>query len=188
MEASLCKIKITPIIVCSKNESKNKAVETVIKKYFKSYKIIPLETDSGVSETPMNDDEGIAGCINRIKIALQQNRNGNLYVAMEGILSNNKFGTFLCGWTVIYNKNEDEYYYGCSAKVKIPDDIVAKTSNFTRLSTVVAQKIGSTDEEISKLGTNGLISNGAYTRTDEFIDSVTCAISTKFEIEKNIHS
>ena len=169
------------IIVCSKNKAKHSAVESVIKDYIQEFEIISLETNSNVSETPIGDEEGILGCLNRIKDALTQNDNGNLYVAMEGILDKNKYGSFLCGWTVIYNKDLDEYYYGCSAKIKIPDEIIKNTTKDERLSNVVAQFIGSTDKEVSLLGTNGMLTHGAYTRTDEFIDSVLCAISSKYQ-------
>ena len=169
------------IIVCSKNKAKNDAVINVMKQYFKNFQIKSLETNSGVSETPSGDEEGIKGCLNRIKEAIIQDDNGDLYVAMEGILSETSYGTFLCGWTVIYNKIEDEYYYGCSAKIKVPDEIIEKSSKSQRLSDVVAEFVGSTGDEISKIGTNGVLTHGEYTRTDEFVDSILCAISEKYE-------
>ena len=169
------------IIVCSKNKAKNEAVRNVMENFFTKFNIKSLETNSGVSETPIGDEEGIEGCHNRIKDAINQESNGDLYVAMEGILTETSHGTFLCGWTVIYNRIENEYYYGCSAKVKVPDEIINNTSKSQRLSEVVAKAVGSTDEEISKLGTNGLLTHGVYTRTNEFIDSVKCAISSKYK-------
>ena len=169
------------IIVCSKNLAKNEAIKNVMKDFFKEFEIISLETDSGVSETPIGDEEGIRGCLNRIKDANNQEKAGDLYVAMEGILTKTIYGTFLCGWTVIYNKLENEYYYGCSAKIKIPDEIIEKTTKAQRLSDVVADFVGSTGDEISKIGTNGILTNGSYTRTDEFMDSILCAISSKYE-------
>ena len=169
------------IIVCSKNKAKNDAVSNVMERYFENFEIQSLETDSGVSETPIGDEEGITGCLNRINNAVKQQKNGDFYVAMEGILTRTSHGTFLCGWTVIYNKIENEYYYGCSSKVKVPDEIIEKTDKTERLSDVVAKFIGSSGDEVSKIGTNGMLTNGAYTRTDEFIDSVLCAISTKYK-------
>lgn len=169
------------IVICSKNKAKNKAVENVMREFFENFVMFPVETSSGVSETPVGDEEGILGCQNRIKDALTQIPTADLYVAMEGILTEESFGIFLCGWTIIYNRVEDEYYYGCSSKIKIPDEIIAKVSKDTRLSQVVADYVGSTDEEISKIGTNGLLTHGAYTRTDEFMDSVLCAISSKYK-------
>lgn len=169
------------IIVCSKNKAKNDAVTSVMKQYFRNFDIKSLQTNSGVSETPIGDEEGLTGCFNRISDAINQEEKGDLYVAMEGILSETTHGTFLCGWTVIYNKIEDEYYYGCSAKIKVPDEIIEKTSKSQRLSDVVAEFVDSTGDEISNIGTNGVLTHGAYTRTNEFIDSIKCAISSKYK-------
>ncbi len=148
--------------------------------YFEDVELVSLETNSGVSETPIGDEEGIKGCFNRIQDSLKQDNTGDLYVAMEGILTETTYGTFLCGWTVIFDTEYNEYYYGCSAKIKIPDNIVKQMNKTQRLSDIVAKNVGSTDDEISILGTNGLLTNGSYTRTDEFTDSIVCAISTKY--------
>ncbi len=169
------------VIVCSKNKAKNTAVEEVIKEYIHSYEIISLETNSQVSETPIGDEEGLLGCQNRIKDAKKKEPTGDIYIAMEGILTETKFGTFLCGWTTIYIKETDEYLYGCSAKVKVPDSIMKNVTKEERLSDVVAKYTNSKEEEVSKIGTNGLLTNGSYTRTDEFKDSIICAISTKYK-------
>lgn len=176
---------INNIIVCSKNKAKNEAVETVIRDYIEKYEIISLDTNSGVSATPIGDEEGINGALNRIKDAINQFNSGNLYIAMEGILTQNSHGSFLCGWTVIYNKDEDEYYYGCSAKIKVPDVIINELDKTKRLSEIVANHYNSTDDEISIIGTNGVLTHGTYTRTNEFIDSVKCAISSKYKTIKN---
>lgn len=72
----------------------------------------------------------------------------------------------------------------CS-KVKVPDKIMEKFSKEERLSDIVAEFLGNTGYNISNIGTNGALTNGAYTRTDEFTDSVTCAISTKYKKLKN---
>lgn len=113
--------------------------------------------------------------------AINQDPNATLYVAMEGILTQNKYGTYLCGWTVIYNKVENEYYQGCSAKINIPNTIIKNMNKNERLSDLVAKYVGSTDEEVSLIGTNGMLTHGAYTRTQEFIDSITCAIASKYK-------
>lgn len=171
----------TIVVVCSKNKAKNTAVDNIIKQFFKEYKIISFETQSGISETPIGDDEGIQGCFNRINDALSQEKNGDLYVAMEGILTNTKYGTFICGWTVIYNKNCNEYYYGCSSKVKVPDGIIKMTNKSLRLSDIVGNYFNCSGDEISNYGTNGVLTNGVYTRTNEFMDSILCAISSKYK-------
>ena len=170
------------IIVCSKNRAKNDAVKNVMKDFFLDFSILSLETESGVSETPIGDEEGIKGSRNRILSALEQDDSGNLYVAMEGILTESSYGTFLCGWTIIYDKDLDKYYYGCSAKVKVPDEIIEDVDKDKRLSDVVAKYYGSTDKEVSMFGTNGILTNGCYTRTREFTDSILCAISSGYKM------
>ena len=168
------------IVICSKNQAKNDAVKAVIKNFFKEFETISLDTNSNVSETPMNNEEGIVGCINRIKDAKRQIGDGDLYVAMEGILNKVIDEYFLCGWTVIYDRKSDEYLYGCSSQVHIPNDIINNLTKDERLSDVVAKHFGETEEKIRVFGTNGMLTNGCYTRTDEFTDSVLCAISSKY--------
>jgi len=169
------------VVVCSKNKAKNLAVKSVLEQYLEEFETVSLETNSQVSETPIGDVEGIEGCFNRIEDALSQNNIGDLYIAMEGILNQNKYGTFICGWTVVYDRDNNEYYYGCSAKVKVPDEIMKKFDKSVRLSDIVSDFFGSKESEIRNYGTNGILTHGSYTRTDEFIDSLECAISTKFE-------
>ena len=172
------------IVVCSKNKAKNKAVEDVLNEFFDNYEIIPLETNSNVSETPIGDEEGITGCINRINDAKNQINDADLYVAMEGIITNTLNESFLCGWTLIYDKDSNDYLYGCSSKVHIPKYIMENLTKNQRLSEVVAKYMNSTDEEVSIYGTNGMLTNGVYTRTMEFTDSVKCAISSKYAKKK----
>ena len=169
------------IVVCSKNKAKNEAVESVIKDFISDYEIISLDTNSNVSETPIGDQEGILGCKNRIIDAINQVSDANLYIAMEGILTETFDETFLCGWTVIYNKDKNEYYYGCSAKVHVPSVIVNDLSKDERLSDKVAKYFNCTEEEVRNYGTNGMLTNGCYRRVDEFTDSVLCAISSKYK-------
>lgn len=177
-------MKKKKIIVCSKNKAKNNAVENVINHFIENYEIISLDTNSGVSETPIGDEEGITGCKNRIKDAIKQDPSADLYIAMEGILTETLNEPFLCGWTLIYINDTKEYLYGCSAKVHVPKDIIKNLSQDERLSDVVAKYNGSTEKEVRNYGTNGILTNGCYTRTDEFTDSLLCAISSKYTYNK----
>lgn len=173
------------IVICSKNKAKNAAVENVIKDFFTEYKIISLDTNSLVSETPMSHEEGILGCINRINDAFNK-EGADLYIAMEGILNSVGDETFLCGWTVVYDSNSKKYSYGCSAQVHVPKEIIKNLSSDERLSDIVAKYYGNTEEEVRNYGTNGMLTNGCYTRTDEFTDSVLCAISSTYPKVKRI--
>ena len=169
------------IVVCSTSKPKNNAVENVIKDFVEDYEIISLNTNSKVSETPMSHEEGIEGCINRINDAKSQIEDADLYIAMEGILNIVNGETFLCGWTIIYDSFNDKYYYGCSSQVHVPKEIIKDFNQNTRLSDIVATYYNKTEEEIRNYGTNGMLTNGCYTRTQEFTDSVLCAISSGYE-------
>ena len=177
-------IFMNKIVVCSKNKSKNHDVKNVLDDFFDEYEILPLSTDSKVSETPMSDEEGLEGCKNRIEDAKTQISDAKLYIAMEGIISKVDDESFLCGWTTVYDSNHDDYLYGCSAKVHIPKEIIKDLRKDERLSKIVAEYMNSTDEEVSIYGTNGMLTNGCYTREDEFTDSLICAISSRYTKKK----
>ena len=168
------------IVVCSENKAKNEAVENVIKDFIRDYEIVSLNTNSNVSETPMSHEEGIEGALNRINDARNQVDDGDLYIAMEGIINKVKDETFLCGWTVMYDKETDKYLYGCSSQVHVPSRIINNLSKDERLSDVVAKLYEKDELDVRDYGTNGILTKGCYTRVDEFTDSVLCAISTLY--------
>lgn len=85
------------------------------------------------------------------------------------------------GKTFTYEGITNEFYYGCSSKIKIPSSILNSMNQNKRLSDVVASHTDYTEDEIRNYGTNGLLTNGEYTRTDEFMDSILCALSSKFK-------
>ena len=65
------------------------------------------------------------------------------------------------------------------------DEIIKNVDKNKRLSDVVAKYYHSTDKEVSIFGTNGILTNGCYTRTREFTDSILCAISSGYELLKD---
>ncbi len=97
------------IVVCSKNQAKNQAVADIFVNYFDDIEICSVETNSGVSETPMSDNEGLLGCKQRIDDAMKK-EDGDIFVAMEGIISKNKFGAYLCGWAMFTLKKQTSIY------------------------------------------------------------------------------
>ena len=153
------------VVVCSKNKAKNKAVENVIKDFIKDYEIVSLDTESLVSETPMSNEEGIEGCLSETAWIRKRPRDTDAPPLH---------------WALDSPHNS----YGCSAFVHVPKEIIKDLSKDERLSDLVAKYYGNTEEEVRNYGTNGMLTNGCYTRTDEFTDSVLCAISSIYP--KNI--
>lgn len=161
----------------STNKAKTEAAKKVLSKYFPDFTLHSVDVDSGVSKTPDTDDEGIQGCLNRIAAAKVKSPGADGYLGLEGIITKNSFGTFICGWCVV--EINGKLGIGCSAKVQLPESIAKSITNFGELSALVKEVYDS--ELISQMdviGTNGVITNKAYTRVDEFEDALLCAIGS----------
>lgn len=128
----------------------------------------------------MSNEEEIKGCIKRIEDAKIQVSDEEIYIAMDGILNKVCDKYFICGWTAIYDRKTDNYSYGCSSQIQVPKVIIDKLTSDVRLSDIATNYYGSAEEEIRNYGTNGILTNGCYTRTNEFTDSVLCAMSSKY--------
>lgn len=162
-------------VLSSTNKAKKEATLQVLSKFYSDFTLDCIDVDSKVSKTPDTDDEGINGCLNRIDEAKKKISDAQGYIGLEGIITRNQFGTFLCGWCVI--DLDGKKGYGCSAKVQIPDFIAEKITTFGELSEIVMQNYPSDlAQDISLIGTNGVITNKGYTRVDEFVDALKCAI------------
>lgn len=165
-------------VLSSMNEAKRSAAESVLRElYDDTFELRTVEVDSGVSETPATDDEGIQGCLRRITNAEQAIANADGYLGFEGIITTNSYGTFLCGWAVIKLAN-GRIGYGCSAKVRLPDELLENFDNFKKLGALTAEKYPDRASELPSIGTNGVLTGGVYTRVDEFRDALRCALGT----------
>ncbi|MBT3817352.1 MAG: DUF84 family protein [Candidatus Magasanikbacteria bacterium] len=163
------------ILLTSQNKAKNKAIHKVASQFFETYHIESISVETGVSATPINDEEGIQGALNRIKNARQINNSADIYVGLEGILTENSYGSFICGWAVL-ESNNGKRAFGASAKVKLPNSIAKNIHTFKELSNEVSNYYNSDlIKDIPELGSNGIITNRAYTRIDEFEDALMCA-------------
>lgn len=105
------------------------------------------------------------------------------YIGLEGIITRNSYGTFICGWCVILYHSKRGI--GCSAKVQLPDSIARYVSSFKELSALVKEVYPSSlTSNIDVIGTNGIITNRGYTRVDEFVDAIKCASGGMVVIRK----
>lgn len=162
------------IILTSTNDAKIAATQKTATKLFGEVEIVPLKVETGVSNTPLTDEEGIEGAIHRIEEAKKMDDSADLYVGLEGILSKNKYGSFICGWAVVESK-DNRRAYGCSGKVQLPPFIANHIESFQELSDEVKKRYPSSFvEEMPMIGSNGIITNRFYTRVDEFEDALLC--------------
>jgi non-canonical (house-cleaning) NTP pyrophosphatase len=168
-------MKSMKFVLGSKNEAKLQAAEVLLREvYGKDFTLEYVGVDSGVSQTPTNDDEGIRGALQRIANTEKALPNRDGYFGLEGIITTNTYGTFLCGWAVLKLK-DGRVGYGCSAKVRLPDELMEGFASFRRLSDIMAVAYPNQAMLLPEQGTNGVLTNGMYTRVDEFTDALRCA-------------
>lgn len=171
-------MKNKTFVLSSTNEAKRLATEQILQKlYGDAYELRCVDVSSGVSETPHSDEEGIQGALSRIAAAKAEIPDADAYIGLEGIVTRNAYGVFLCGWAVIQD-HDDSLHMGCSAKVQLPPSLTDDLSSFRKLSELTAQKYPEQADKLPHIGTNGVITRGLYTRIDEFVDALSCAFGT----------
>jgi len=164
------------IAIGTTNKLKVDAIESVLEKPFGNAEFVSIGTNSGVSEDPKGDDEGIRGAINRAKSAMNL-ANADIGVGAEGITSKNSFGSFVYGWVAIVDKS-GAVGIGASAQVMLPSQIADMIDRGIGLAEAMSSLSGKSKENVrTELGTNGILTNGMYDRKKEFVDATTCALA-----------
>ncbi|WP_421532446.1 DUF84 family protein [Lelliottia amnigena] len=170
-----------PIIaLCTENSAKIKATKEICSLVFRNFSLGCYAVSSDVSETPDSDEEALVGCHRRIE-NFQAAFGGevDLIIALEGLTETTSFGTFLYGWAVLKHVASGKMFYGCSGKIMLPDDVARGLSRNMKLSDLVLEKFVSVSrEDLERLGTNGVLTDGMYTRSDEFSTALRCALGS----------
>ncbi|GKW43804.1 MULTISPECIES: inosine/xanthosine triphosphatase [Pectobacterium] len=168
------------IILGSNNEAKISSTRNICSSIFSNFTLNHHIASSGVSETPETDDEAIKGCHIRIgNIESTINHHVDYIIALEGLTGRTPFGSFVYGWAVIKDTEKNKYHYGCSGKVMLPEDVAEKFSKDTRLSDVVLNLYPHISKvDMDRIGTNGVLTNGLYTRVHEFETALKCAFGS----------
>lgn len=167
------------VVLSSTNKAKTEAVVTTFSKFYpnENMEFITLEVETGVSTTPVGDEEGIQGCLNRIEAA-KKLETGDVFVGLEGIVNTNSYGTFLYGWAVVEFVDSGRVGIGASGQIKLPTKVVNLINPQTQLRDAVASVYsGELVEQMSLIGTEGVITHGKYTRKEEFETALTCALA-----------
>lgn len=163
-------------LLTSENQAKTNAVRTVLQEVYGDDVVVgTISVESGVSETPTSHDEGIEGCVNRITNAKEVQPGYDGYLGLEGIIVTQVAGTFLCGWAVIEDA-EGQRGIGCSAQVRLPETLVATIKPEEKLADKVVELYPEVAHMLPEIGTNGALTSGRYTRVDEFMDALNCAL------------
>ena len=167
------------IVLSSTNQAKRQAVSNVLESIFgHDFELVCDDVDSGVSATPFSANECMEGCKNRVFEIGKKHPEAQYWIGAEGGLQ--KFGEhyFLGGWVLVQNSHGIQSW-GSSSWVQIPEEIVSNLSPEKRLNEVIDYSKFAREliENRVTLGTNGLLTNGVYTRIDEFRDALKIAFS-----------
>lgn len=174
------------IVLSSTNEAKKRAALQAITEIFGAGNVLrTLEAPSGVSPTPMSFEESIRGAKNRVKSSREIEPNADYYIGAEGGVEKIDDQWFLGGWVVVENK-EGEQHLASSSLVELPFFLVERLKPGVSLSDVVYENDFPEGVYARRdvLGTNGLITNGTYSRVTEFYDALRIALSLFNKTEK----
>jgi len=169
----------SPIILAvgTQNKAKLQAVETAFHKVYAQVQASGLEVESGISDQPMNDEESIKGAINRAQSALAQLSTAQYGIGLEGNVVTISDRMFLHGWVAIINQ-VGEIGLGHSSGIELPLSIRQALESGAELGPVLQEMLDDTENEIRHtIGTNGILTDGLYTRVDEFVDATTVALA-----------
>ncbi|MGC8710669.1 MAG: DUF84 family protein [Candidatus Micrarchaeia archaeon] len=162
------------IAIGTTNKLKVDAITSALRPIFRDAEFVSASVESGVSDDPKGDEEGIRGALNRARNAMDK-EHADMGVGPEGITSKNSYGTFVYGYVVIVDK-EDRIGIGASAKVMLPDKLAKMIDSGDGLADAIAELSAKTKEQVrTELGTNGILTNGMYDRNKEFADAALCA-------------
>lgn len=164
------------VAITSINKAKVEATYRVFTNVFCSITLDALAVNFDFIETPSSDQIAIEGCKKRIN-CIQNIEIYDFIVSLEGMVSKSGYGSFVYGWAVVKNCKNNREAIGCSAKVQIPKEIALAISSHKKLSSVLNQFYSTEDlKNLEVLGLNGIITNGLFTRVDEFDGAIRSAI------------
>lgn len=154
------------VIIATENPGKIEGAKIAFAEYFKEFEIEGIKAESNVSEEPVND-EIYQGASNRVKnvrkIAKQQGKEANYYIAVESGITNKLGAWTIINIAVIEDKNGFKSW-GVSSGFPVPQKYVEEIIN-TDLGKVMDKIFNETELRAGKGGIN-LLTNGKITRID----------------------
>lgn len=175
---------IKNVVVATRNQGKLDAVKRALdymgEKSNVDYEIVAVEAESGVPDTPLSDEEGLKGCANRLSAIKKSNPNSELYIALEGVLTQVGDKWFVRGWTMLEEPSTERVVVACGAAVQVPQSVTSLISSMDQFSETVKSVYAVTEAEaadIRNMGANGVFSGGEYTRRDTFYDGIRICLA-----------
>jgi len=168
------------IVVGSVNPVKVEAVRRVACRVFGSFDLLSVGVGSGVSHTPIGEDEIIRGAMNRALNASKIS-SGDLYVGMEGGVVE-KFGVwFVSSWCAIMDSS-GFWSFGCGGYMPLPRRVVDMVLGGMELGDAIDAISGLSHTKLD-VGAIGVLTKNLLTRRDSWETALIYALTYKISPE-----
>ena len=164
------------VAVGSKNPVKRRAVAAVLRRLSPGFVCTAVAAASGVSSTPLSNEETIAGARRRAKAARRAARAG-WGVGLEGGMAKIAGRWFTCVWCVIWDGRR-ETVGGC-VHFELPKRVI-------RGILVGKKEMGACLDELTglrltkrKMGAEGILTAGMVKREESFRNAVLYALAPR---------
>jgi len=165
------------ILVGSLSPVKLSAVEEAFQNYFDNISVIGIETKSGVSDQPINDDV-FTGAENRAITLKKKNDieylGGKFFVGIEGGIANIYKRWFAFGGVCIID-NKGNKGFGSSAHFELPREITDRLLAGEELGFVM-DEIMQAENTKQKGGAISFFSNGVMNRKKLYVHGIISAL------------
>lgn len=168
------------IAVGSQNQAKNYGARVAFERAFPDHVIAAqgFDVESGIADQPTTDEESIQGAINRARNALAQFATASYGVGLEGNTVTIGETMYLHGWVAVVKRDSDTPGVGHSSGVELPTYFKEQIDAGKELGPLLQEMLGDTDNAIRHTqGTTGTLTNGLYTREQEFVDATSVALA-----------
>jgi len=162
--------------VGSKNPLKLQAVESILKNIFPGSEYISLKAESGVSHTPLSNEETISGAEKRAEDA-RKITGADWGVGLEGGMVKIAGTWFTCVWCII--RDGEKETLGGGVHFQLPDLVVRGILDEGKeMGTCMDELTGMTMNK-QKMGAEGILTRGLIDRKTTFKNAVTYALAPR---------
>ena len=162
------------IAVGSKNPLKLEAVKIILKKLYPEAEYVPVEVDSGVSHTPLTNEETIAGARRRAKEAMDLAR-ADWGVGLEGGMARVGDRWFSGVWCVIRAGEEESL--GGGVHFELPPSVCRGILEESREMGDCLDELTGLKMTKQRMGAEGILTGGRIDRLRTFQNAVIFALA-----------
>ncbi|MEA1927625.1 MAG: inosine/xanthosine triphosphatase [Candidatus Auribacterota bacterium] len=165
-----------PIAVGSKNPLKLQAVESILGNIFPEARFVAVKTESGVSHTPLSNEETITGATRRAGQA-REITGADWGIGLEGGMAKIGGNWFTCVWCVI--KDGEKETRGGGIHFQLPDMVVRGILDEGKEMGICIDELTGTTMSKRKMGAEGILTRGLIDRKATFGNAIIYALAPR---------